>query len=81
MRNWLIDLLAGALVGGVVGAVAAVNFVIYIGIEDGYEANIADVFRQNTIAGIVTVTILVLGPVLGVIAARRIRRRRQQVDS
>jgi hypothetical protein len=76
MRNWLVDLCSGAIVGGVIGALGAVNFVIYVGIDDGYEANIADVFRQNTLAGLVTVALLILGPVLGVIVARRIRRRR-----
>lgn len=78
MRNWLIDLLSGVTVGGMVGAVAAINFVIFIGMDDGYEASIADVFRQNLTAGSMTVTILVLGPLLGVIIARRMRRKRDQ---
>lgn len=76
-RAWLADIVIGALAGGVVGAIVAVNFVIYIGIEGGYEASIPDVFRQNTLAGIVTVTILLIGPVVGVIAARRRRSRTQ----
>lgn len=79
MRGWLIDVTLGGLVGGVVGAVAAVNFVIYVGIERGYEASIADVFKQNTLAGIVTVSVLILGPILGVLAARWLRRRRDSV--
>ena len=75
-RGWLADTLVGGAVGGVVGAIVAVNFVIFIGIERGYEASITDVFRQNVIAGIVTVTVLVVGPVLGVVGARRLRGKR-----
>jgi hypothetical protein len=80
-RAWLADILIGGLAGGVVGAIAAINFVIYVGIEDGYEASIPEVFRQNTLAGIVTVAILLMGPVAGVSAARRRRRSRTHSDS
>lgn len=73
-RGWLLDLVAGGLIGGLVGAIAAVNFVIYAGIEQGYEANLVEVFQHSRIAGIATVTILLAGPVLGVFAARRLRR-------
>ncbi|HSJ83150.1 MAG TPA: hypothetical protein VLA91_04965 [Acidimicrobiia bacterium] len=76
MKGWLGDLTVGGLVGGLVGAIAAVNFVIYTGIEQGYEASLAEVFQHNLIAGIVTVMILIAGPVLGVLTARRLRRRR-----
>jgi uncharacterized membrane protein YesL len=75
-KGWLADTLVGGIVGGVAGAIVAVNFVIFSGIEGGYEANIAEVFRQNVVAGIVTVTILCAGPVLGVVGARRLRRNR-----
>jgi multisubunit Na+/H+ antiporter MnhB subunit len=78
VRGWLVDLAVGGLVGGLVGAVAAVNFVIYTGIEQGYEASLVEVFQHSLIAGIVTVMILVAGPVLGVLTARRLRRRRAQ---
>lgn len=77
-RGWLVDLLVGGIVGGVVGAIVAVNFVIYVGIDRGYEASIPDVFQQNVLAGIVTVAILVAGPVAGVVVARRLRARRAQ---
>ena len=79
-RAWVADTLLGGIVGGVVGAIVAVNFVIYVGIEDGYEASIPDVFRQNTVAGIVTMMILLAGPVLGVVVARRLRRKRRQPE-
>ena len=75
MRTWLVDTLLGVIIGGVVGAIAAINFVIYVGIDDGYEASIAEVFRQNTLAGVVTVALFVLGPVLGVFSARWMRHK------
>jgi hypothetical protein len=75
MKGWLLDLTVGGLVGGLVGAVAAVNFVIYTGIEQGYEASLTEVFEYSPVAGIVTVAILVAGPVLGVLAARRRRKK------
>lgn len=76
MKGWLVDLTVGGLVGGLVGAVAAVNFVIYTGIEQGYQASLVEVFQYSLIAGIVTVMILIAGPVLGVLTARRLRRNR-----
>jgi membrane protein DedA with SNARE-associated domain len=76
-RRWLIDGLAGALLGGIAGAVAAVNVVIYAGIEGGYEANLAEVFRQSVPVGIAAVALLVAGPIVGVLVARRRRRRRR----
>jgi len=75
-RGWLVDILAGGIIGGVVGAIVAVNFVIFSGIEDGYEASIAAVFRQNILIGLVTVAVLLAGPPLGVVVARRQRRKR-----
>jgi MFS family permease len=75
-RAWLADIAIGGVIGGVIGAIVAVNFVIYVGIEGGYEATIPEVFRQNVVAGVITVAVLVGGPLLGVVVARRLRRRR-----
>lgn len=75
-RGWLIDLLVGGVTGGLAGAVVAVNVVIYSGIEDGYQASLSEVFEQNVAVGIVTVAILLAGPILGVVTARRLRRKR-----
>lgn len=75
-RAWLVDLLLGGIVGGLVGAVVAVNVVIYTGIEPGYEATIPEVFEQSTLVGFIAVTVLVASPILGVVAARAMRRRR-----
>lgn len=80
-KGWLVDLAVGVLAGGIVGVIVAVNFVIYIGITGGYEASLADVFRQSPVAGVVTVILLVGGPVIGVWAARRWRRARRPGDS
>ncbi|MFZ0624899.1 MAG: hypothetical protein WA726_10750 [Acidimicrobiia bacterium] len=68
------DTLVGVVAGGIVGAIAAVNFIITIGI--GYDVSIGDVFDHSTIAGVVMVGILLAGPVLGVVAMRWLRRRR-----
>jgi len=64
----------GALVGAIVGAIVAVNFVIAFGPDSGYESSIPDVFRENVLVGIVTVAILVAGPMAGAIVAGRMRR-------
>lgn len=69
----------GVAAGGLVGAIIAVNFVIFVGIEGGYEASIVDVFRENVLFGVVTVAILVAGPVIGVLMMRR--RRRQDTSA
>ncbi len=45
-RAWLIDMIVGGLLGGIVAGMAAVNFVIYVGIEDGYEASIPTYFGR-----------------------------------
>jgi hypothetical protein len=75
-REWLIDLVVGGIVGGITGAIVAVNIVIFSGTEDGYEASISQVFRDNPVVGIITVAFLAAGPVAGVIMARRMRRSR-----
>lgn len=75
-RTWLVDLVVGGVVGGITGAIVAVNIVIFSGTEDGYEASIAQVFRENPVVGVITVAVLVAGPVVGVILARRMRRAR-----
>jgi hypothetical protein len=74
--GWLIDIVAGGIVGGLAGAIVAVNFVIYSGIERGYEAIIPEVFKESVVAGVVTVAVLLASPVVGVWIARRLRRRR-----
>ncbi len=80
LRHWLVDGVVGVVLGGLVGAVIAVNVVIFSGIEGGYEASLAEVFRVNVLVGFIVVALLAAGPVVGVIGARRMRRRRTRVN-
>jgi len=75
MKTWFADFVLGVLVGGIIGSIVAVNVVIFAGIEGGYEAGIGDVFSENAVVGIVTVGVLIAGPVVGVVLARRRRSR------
>lgn len=72
----VVDTVIGFVVGGVVGAVIAVNLVIFSGIGSGYESTLSEVFRENTLVGILTVAVLCAGPVVGIAVARRLRHRR-----
>jgi hypothetical protein len=72
-RDILVDVLAGGLFGGLVGAVVAINFVLIIGVDQGYEASLGEVFSHSVIAGIVTLGILLAGPIVGFLVARRRR--------
>ena len=69
-RQWIVDALLGGIAGGVVGAIVAVNFVIY--------SSIPDIFDENVVIGVVTVAILVGGPIAGIAVARQRRRRRER---
>lgn len=77
-RGWVIDVLVGGIVGGVAGAIVAVNVVIFAGVERGYEATIAEVFRESVPLGVLTIAVLAAGPILGVVIARAIRRQRMK---
>jgi hypothetical protein len=59
------------LVGGLLSVVVAVNLVIYLGVEGGYESTLGDVFAHSPLTGILVVGVLAAGPVIGVIVARR----------
>jgi hypothetical protein len=74
-RARVTDVVVGAILGLAVGAIIAVNVVITAGVDRGYQATIAEIFDESIILGIITVAILAAGPVVGVIAARRIRKR------
>lgn len=76
IRDWIVDIALGAIVGGVIGAIAAVNLVIFSGADRGYESSLSDVFEHSTLTGIITVAVLAAGPVLGVVVARKIRNGR-----
>jgi hypothetical protein len=74
-RQWTIDLVVGVILGGLVGAIVAVNLIITVGI--GYDVSLPEVFRENLLVGVITSVILVSGPIAGVALMRRRRRRRE----
>lgn len=77
-KRRLIDTVVGAVLGLAVGAIAAVNVVITAGVDRGYQASFSEIFDDSIFLGVVTVSILAAGPVVGVIVARRIRKRANQ---
>lgn len=71
----------GAVVGAVVGAIVAVNIAIFLGPDQGYESSIGDLFEANPFVGVLTVLVLVAGPLVGVVVARKaVDRRNQEVS-
>ena len=74
-RERITDLAVGAILGLAVGAIIAVNVVITAGVDRGYQATIPEIFDESIILGVITVAIVAAGPVVGVIVARRIRKR------
>ena len=68
--------IVGALIGMIVAAIVAVNLVILSGIDSGYETTIPELFRENVFLGIVTVAILVAGPIVGALYGKRFWQRR-----
>ncbi len=74
--GWAIDLVLGTLAGGIVGAIVAVNVVIYSGIDSGYEASMSQILEDEPVAGVLALTAFVTAPVLGVGILRRLRRKR-----
>ena len=68
--------LGSTVVGALIGAIVAVNVVIFSGTDRGYETTIPELFRENVFLGIVTVAILAAGPIVGAIYGRNDWRRR-----
>lgn len=77
-RGWIVDICIGGLIGGVLGAIVAVNVVIFSGIDRGYQSGITEVFDYNALLGVLVISILLAGPILGVRLARRARAIRDQ---
>lgn len=71
MALWVV----AALGGFVVAVIAILNLHILVGLEAGYAASPADVFEWSLLLGMVDIALLVAGPMLGVVAASRLRRR------
>lgn len=80
-RGWFVDLAVGGLGGLVIAWIVAVNLVIYLGVEGGYQAGLGDVFGHSVMLGVVVIGVVVAGPVLGVMYMRRQRRQRDAVDA
>lgn len=72
-RSW-VGYVIGGLVGAVIGGVVAINVMIYSGVEAGYQAGLAALFDHSVVAGVLAVSALVSGPVVGVLVTRWIRR-------
>ncbi len=72
------EMAAGAILGFIVGAIVAVNVVITAGVDRGYQASLAEVFEESAVLGVAVLAILVAGPIVGVYAARRIRRKMEE---
>jgi len=64
-----------ALGGFVVAVITILNLHILVGLEAGYAASPADVFTWSVLLGMVDIALLVVGPMLGVVAVSRLRRR------
>lgn len=79
-RWWFVDLVVGGLGGLVIAWIVAVNLVIYLGVEGGYQAGPGDVFEHSWILGIVVVAVLLAGPVLAITYMRRQRRQRDALS-
>ena len=75
-RQSFIDLVLGIALGGLLGAIVAVNLIITVGI--GYDVSLPQVFRENLLVGIITTVILISGPIAGVALMRRLRRQREE---
>lgn len=73
-RQWIIDLGLGMILGGLIGAIVAVNLIITVGI--GYDVTLPEVFGENLPVGLITTAILISGPIAGVALMRRLRRHR-----
>lgn len=80
-RGWLVDLVVGVLGGLVVAWIVAVNLVIYLGVQGGYQAGPGDVFGRSVVLGIVVTAVIAAGPALGVMYMRRQRRQRNAVGA
>jgi hypothetical protein len=73
--GWAIDLAVGISIGGTIGAITAVNIVIFSGVDDGYQASVSQVFDERPVAGVLAFAALLAVPTLMVRALRQRRRR------
>ena len=76
VKGWLLDIVVGGFGGSIVGAIVAVNVVIYSGIDDGYEAGPNAWFGYSPVLGIAVIALLVLPPIWAIFMMRKLRRNR-----
>lgn len=70
------SLYGAAILGGLVVAfIVMLNLHIAVGLEEGYAASPAEVWDFSPVLTVADVVLLVGGPLLGVFAAHRLRRR------
>ena len=79
--GWLVDVVVGGVAGGLVAVIVAMNLMIYLGPASGYETSLDQLFSHSLPAGLLVVVVLLTGPALGVLLARRRRRHRQDERS
>jgi hypothetical protein len=79
-RQWLIDIVAGGVIGEFVGAIVAWNIAIYLGVPGGYDAGVGDVFAHSPLVGVLWLAALITGPVFGVVVARHQRHKKELRD-
>lgn len=74
----MVDLFSGGLAGFAVAWIVAVNLVILVGVDRGYQAGVDEIFRHSTMLGVAVVGVILLGPIFGVSLLRSRRRRRDR---
>ena len=74
LANATLYALAG-LGGLFVAVIIILNLHIVVGLEEGYAASPVEVFESSVLVALVDVALLVAGPVLGILAASRLRLR------
>ncbi len=77
-REWIVDVVVGVTGGALIGVISALNLVIIAGPEQGYETTIPEAFEHHVLLGVLIVTMLIGGPVMGIIVTRRARERRRR---
>lgn len=68
-------LLLAALGGLVVAVIVVLNLHIVVGLEEGYAASPREVGRHSTLLVVADIALLLAGPTVAVMAARKARRR------
>lgn len=79
-RQWLVDILAGGVIGGVCGAIVGWNVSIFLGVPAGYEAGLGEVLSHSLLGGILWLAAVISGPLVGIAIVRWQRQKRKRRD-